>query len=205
MDNNTFSDECDMHKKRLKCKYLNDINDYSISMLRIGKRRIKLVTKSQCDEQAQKRYINRTMKRIRKLGKKKHDYDSPTLSQAMKRSDWSEWKKAMDTELKQMDEEGVFTDVSHGELTKHSNIIGSMWVLKIKRDVKGNIDKYKARLVALGNQQKPNSYSEVSSSTARSSTIKMLISLQAKTGAPSMVLDVKGAYLKSSIDDTKNI
>ena len=74
-----------------------------------------------------------------------------------------------------------------------------MLVLVIKRKPDGSIDKYKARLVALGNQQRPDSYGEIKSATARSSTAKMLMSIQAKTNGKSMVLDVKGAYLKSHI------
>ncbi len=34
--------------------------------------------------------------------------------------------------------------------------IGSMWKFKLKRDSTGNITKYKARLVARGDQQEPD-------------------------------------------------
>jgi hypothetical protein len=44
----------------------------------------------------------------------------------------------------------------------------------------------------------------VSSGTARSSTVKMLMALQAKLGSVSMVLDIKGAYLKSAIKEENN-
>ena len=55
--------------------------------------------------------------------------------------------------------------------------------------------------MALGNRQKQSSYDLIKAGTARGSTVKMLVALQAKTQAVSMVLDVKGAYLKSSIKD----
>jgi hypothetical protein len=76
-----------------------------------------------------------------------------------------------------------------------------MMILSVKRKIVATIDKYKARLVALGNQQKESSYDLIKSGTARGSTVKMLVALQAKTRAASMVLDIKGAYLKSSIQD----
>ena len=91
-------------------------------------------------------------------------------------------------------------EVSYKDLPANANVIGSMYIFAIKRNKStGEIDKYKARLVALGNQQKIGSYDRISSSTARGKSIKLLMALQAKTKAVSMVLDVKGAYLKSKI------
>ena len=120
----------------------------------------------------------------------------------MQRDDWPLWEQAINEEYKQMYDEGVFMNVKFIE--KGANIVGSMFTLTIKRDkTTGQIDKYKARLVALGNQQKPNSYKDISSNTVRSASVKTLLAIQAKTNARSMVLDVKGAYLKSQIDEIK--
>ena len=92
-----------------------------------------------------------------------------------------------------------------GKVPSWANLVGSMIVLQIKRDPKtGEIDKYKARLVALGNQQSEDSYQDIKSGTARSASVKLLASIQAKTGAFSMVLDIKGAYLKSSVREELN-
>jgi len=114
-------------------------------------------------------------------------------------------QQAISEELQQMEDEDVFEYVSKGDIPYDANIIGSMFTLTIKRNPNtGQIDKYKARLVALGNHQSPESYSKIKSMTARSASVKLLIALQAKTGAQSMVLDVKGAYLKSEINMEKN-
>ena len=52
------------------------------------------------------------------------------------------------------------------------SVVGSMFVLTIKRDpITGKIDKYKARLVALGNQQDPSSYEAIKSGTARAASL----------------------------------
>ena len=139
---------------------------------------------------------------ISKVKSKQRDYDNPTLKQAMQRDDWPLWEQAINEEYKQMYDEGVFMNVK--SIEKGANIVGSMFTLTIKRDkTTGQIDKYKARLVALGNQQKPNSYKDISSNTVRSASVKTLLAIQAKTNARSMVLDVKGAYLKSQIDEIK--
>ena len=102
-----------------------------------------------------------------------------------------------------VDEEGVLEFVKKKDIPEGVRPLGSMFVLSIKRKPNGEIDKYKARLVAFGNQQPSSSYGQIKSGTARSATVKLLISIQAKTGAVSMVLDVKGAYLKSVIDEAK--
>ena len=135
-----------------------------------------------------------------KLKVKKRGYDNPTMKQAMERDDWPEWEAAINEEYKQMYDEGVFLNVK--TIERGANIVGSMFTLNIKRDkTTGEIEKYKARLVALGNQQKPDSYKDINSKTVRSESVKTLLAIQAKTKAKSMVLDVKGAYLKSQINE----
>lgn len=78
--------------------------------------------------------------------------DNPTLEQAKKRSDWPEFKKAMDAELEQLKADEVYKE-HRGKLPSGVTPIGCMWVLTVKRKPDGSIDKYKARLVALGNHQ----------------------------------------------------
>ena len=104
-------------------------------------------------------------------------------------------------------DEGVFDESEYLEwkkLPEDSSVVGSMFVLTIKRNaVTGRIERYKARLVALGNQQSAKSYDDIKSQTARSSSVKLLIAIQAKIQGYSMVLDVKGAYLKSKVKKEK--
>ena len=120
------------------------------------------------------------------------------------REDWPLFLKANDEELKQIREEEKAhesEEILRSELPKGANVIGSMMILSVKRKPDGTIDKYKARLVMLGNRQSESSYTNIKSGTVRNSTVKLLISLQAKTKGVSMVLDIKGAYLKSAITD----
>ena len=81
-------------------------------------------------------------------------------------------------------------------------VLGSMYVLKKKRDViNGEVLKYKARLVALGNRQPPNTYDDIKSGTAKASSFKLLLAIQASTQAKAITIDVKGAYLKAAIKE----
>ena len=118
------------------------------------------------------------------------DPDKPSMKQAMSRPDWKEFKKVIDDEMDQLRKEGVYdgTYVKVKDLPSDVNLVGSMFTLVVKRDpMTGAIIKYKARLVALGNQQQESSYDAISSQTARGASVKLLIALQAKLQAYSMV------------------
>ena len=62
-----------------------------------------------------------------------------------------QWVKAMETEMKSLQENEVWDLV---ELPRGRNPVGSKWVFKVKTDEDGNIERYKARLVAQGFTQK---------------------------------------------------
>jgi hypothetical protein len=140
-------------------------------------------------------------KALNAKSKKTRGFDNPTLKTAMKRFDWPMWEEAINKEYTQMIEENVFEECSIADIPPGTSIVGSMMILTIKRDPTqpGVIDKYKARLVALGNQQKASTYDQIKSGTTRTASVKLIISLQAKLGSYSAVIDVKGAYLKSEV------
>ena len=109
--------------------------------------------------------IRKLMKLGRKKGKKRA-FDNPTLEQARKREDWPLWEKAIAAEIEQLEvDDDVFQFVK--SLPPGCKAIPSMFVLQIKRLPDGKIDKYKARLVALGNYQTADQYNSISSPTPR--------------------------------------
>ncbi|CAI7930903.1 unnamed protein product [Closterium sp. NIES-54] len=78
-----------------------------------------------------------------------------TLKEVLESSDAEEWKKAMESELKSIEENGTWELV---ELPEGRNVITSKWLFKIKSDADGKIERYKSRLVAKGYQQKEKWY-----------------------------------------------
>ncbi|CAI7759683.1 unnamed protein product [Closterium sp. NIES-54] len=74
-----------------------------------------------------------------------------TLKEALEGSDAEEWKKAIESELKSIEENGTWELV---ELPEGRKAMTSKWLFKIKSDADGKIERYKSRLVAKGYQQK---------------------------------------------------
>ncbi len=65
----------------------------------------------------------------------------PTLEEAWKRPDWAKWLAAIKAELESLIRNDTWTVV---ERLLGVNVVGSKWVLCIKKDTTGAIDKYKA-------------------------------------------------------------
>ena len=77
--------------------------------------------------------------------------DSINFCQAMHSSNSQNWIDAMKDEMKSMNDNEFWNLV---ELPEGVKPIGCKWIFKIKKDSKGNIERYKACLVAKGFTQK---------------------------------------------------
>jgi hypothetical protein len=65
---------------------------------------------------------------------------------------WPQLQAAMEEEIGQILELGTWDLVPR---PAESNIVGCKWVFKLKQDQKGDVSRYKARLVAQGCTQVP--------------------------------------------------
>jgi hypothetical protein len=75
------------------------------------------------------------------------------MVECKKRSDWNQWKEAIQTEIASFYERKLFSEVM---LTPRGVfLIGYKWVFIRKQNQKNEVVKYKARLVAQGFSQKP--------------------------------------------------
>ena len=88
------------------------------------------------------------------------------------------WIKAMDQEIQSIEKNGTWQLV---DLPKGVKCIGVKWIFKTKLNEKGEVEKYKARLVACGyGQEHGVDYLEVYAPVARMDTIRILVALAAQ-------------------------
>ena len=111
----------------------------------------------------------------------------------------SKWRCAMDSEIETIRKNNtwVLTDLPCGAKT-----VGVKWVYKTKLNEHGEIDKYKAHLVAKGyTQQYGVDYMEVFAPVARMDTIRLVLALSAQKGWSLFQLDVKSAFLHGELKE----
>ena len=104
-------------------------------------------------------------------------------------------------ELKQMLDKHVFHGVHTNDLTKtqRSDIIRSSMFLKDKYLALGAFEKFKARLVAGGNQQDKGLYEDLSSPTVATSSLLAITAIAAAEGRKVIAIDIGGAFFKSDM------
>nr|GEY80506.1 retrovirus-related Pol polyprotein from transposon TNT 1-94 [Tanacetum cinerariifolium] len=91
------------------------------------------------------------------------------------------------------------------ELPKGHKPIGVKWVYKKKMNDTGEIQRYKARLIAKGYRRKAGiDYDEISAQVARMETIRLLVSQAAQNGWKIYQMDVKSAFLNDDLIFTGN-
>ena len=84
------------------------------------------------------------------------------MKEALDSKNSGKWKEALDAEYS-----SLINNETWVPPPLDANIVGSKWVLKVKRDANGNINRYKAGLVAQGySQVKGVDYDKVFSTVA---------------------------------------
>jgi len=109
------------------------------------------------------------------------------------------WHNAMQEEIRAHHSNQTWLLVpSHPSL----NVIGSRWVYKIKRHVDGQIDRYKARLVANSfTQQEGIDYLETFSLVVKPTTVRLVLTIDVLYGWNIHQLDVYNAFLNSILQE----
>ena len=111
-------------------------------------------------------------------------------------------KKVILKELKQMVDKKVWQPVHGSKLTAKENasVIRSSMFVKRKNYPDGSFEKYKARLVAGGDQQDKNLYDDLSSPTVSTSAVFTMLAVSAQEHRSCAVVDIGGAYLNAHMD-----
>ena len=121
-----------------------------------------------------------------------------SINEALNGKDANKWKQALEEEYNSLIKNETWEFVPPPE---GCNIVGSKWVMKVKRDANGHVDRHKARLVAQGYSQTHGvDYEEVFSPVAKYSSIRTLLALANKHDLEIHQMDVKTAFLNGHIE-----
>ncbi|CAI7929707.1 unnamed protein product [Closterium sp. NIES-54] len=121
-----------------------------------------------------------------------------TIKEALENSDGEEWKKAMESELKSIEENGTWELV---EVPEGCKAITSKWLFKIKSDADGKIERYKSRLVAKGYQQKEVDYKDFFAPLVKPMMLRTLLAGAAIKGWVVKQMDVTTAFLNGILEE----
>ena len=104
----------------------------------------------------------------------------------------------MKDEMKSMQDNDIWNLVEFPESVKP---IGCKWIFKTKRDSKGNVERYKARLVTKGFTQKEGiDYKETFSPVSSKDSFKTIMALVAHYDLELHQMDAKTTFLNSDIE-----
>ncbi len=128
------------------------------------------------------------------------DDDEPlTMRAALMRHDAAQWQAAAQAEIDSLMHNDAWELVVP---PRGCHVIGSIWVLKRKRNVDGSVKLYKGRLCAKGCSQKYGiDFEETYSPVARYASIRMLIAFAAQHDYHLHQMDVKAAYLNGELSE----
>ncbi|CAI7735676.1 unnamed protein product [Closterium sp. NIES-54] len=122
-----------------------------------------------------------------------------TLKKALESIDAEEWMKAMESELKSIEENGTWELV---ELPEGRKAITSKWLFKIKSGADGKIERYKSRLVAKGYQQKEKvDYMELFAPVVKPTTLRTLLAGATIKRWVVKQMDVATAFLNGVLEE----
>ena len=129
--------------------------------------------------------------------------DPKSVGEAQSRSDWPQWKAAMDREMESLERSETWRTVSR---PTGRNIVSCKWVFRLKRKADGSIDKYKARLVARGfTQVYGTDYYDTYSPVARLASFRMVLALAARHDWEIEAFDFNSAYLNGELGADEEI
>ena len=126
--------------------------------------------------------------------------DEPeNYKEAMTSPNTEKWKSACTKEYNTLMGYHTWTLI---ERPPNTNIVGSRWMFQVKCDNHGQVNRYKAWLVAQGFSQVPGlDFNETYTPTIRLTTICFIIALACKYNLELRQINIKGAYLNGKLDE----
>lgn len=123
-----------------------------------------------------------------------------SYQEAMQSQENQKWTNAMNEEMSSLKQHGVWELVDR---PINAKVIKSRWVFKIKSTNYDESIRFKARLVAVGCNQKPGiDYESSFSPVMRLETFRILMALSAKYELKLKIFDVVTAYLHAELNES---
>jgi hypothetical protein len=123
-----------------------------------------------------------------------HDVEPTCFEQAVGNP---KWDNAMDEEMATLDANATWELVA---LLKDKKAIGCKWVYKVKHNIDGSVNRYKARLIAKGYAQTYGiDYEETYSLVAKMISVRAIIAMAATKGWSLPQMDVNNAFLHGDL------
>ena len=144
--------------------------------------------------------------------------DNPSYRAAINGVDYKEWADGIAVENDNLIRNDVYERVAENTLPTWdarrgfaTEVVGSMYVLRRKRDELNKIIEFKARIVVMGNVQKAKSAAasgvplECFSPTVRPTTFKSQCAVAVQDGRRVQSFDVDGAYLQGEFPEGRSV
>ncbi|GBE88222.1 hypothetical protein SCP_1300360 [Sparassis crispa] len=135
-------------------------------------------------------------------------FDPRSIAEAKHRPDWPKWQEAMHDEIRRLESRKAWVYADPPPRSSGHNIVGSKWVFRTKRDARGEVTGYRARLVAQGYTQvegvdyfSDDTYAAVS----KLASIRVILSVAARNSWHTHQVDVKSAYLYGKLQEDEKI
>lgn len=110
----------------------------------------------------------------------------------------SKWKEAIHKELIALMSFGTWRVIPRKEADV--TISSTRWVFDVKIGLDGRIDRFKARLVARGNEQSDDDFDETFAPVFRLDSLRILVAIAARNGLIAHMLDASNAFVGSDLD-----
>lgn len=134
-----------------------------------------------------------------KTPKRTFQNDPETLEEALTSPDAEKWKLSMDEELENLKRNETWDVVSR---PKGRKVVKCKWVFKKKYDKDGQVERFKARLVARGHTQIEGiDYKETFCPVIKSKSIRTLLAFAVEQDWPVHQLDITAAYLNGKLSE----
>ncbi|WIA17281.1 hypothetical protein OEZ85_014150 [Tetradesmus obliquus] len=122
-----------------------------------------------------------------------------TIGEALSGPQAREWRHAIHRELQSLQQHATWVLM---QLPAGHKALDVKWVFKIKRHADGKIERYKARLVVKGFQQREGiDYTEVYAPVSQHSTFRILLALAAQYSFALHHIDITTAFLNGELEE----